>query len=95
LILSQGHPTLGICHALQEKRTFLIRAKLPRPQSVGELKEVDVPFDLKTDRYLEYDPANSGASLQKLTEALRETSASKNEYLSVIKRPKLHDKSRP
>src|SRR5262249_50257728 len=48
---------LGIRHALQEKRTFLIRAKLLRPQTVDELKEVDVPFDLKTDRYFEYDPA--------------------------------------
>src|SRR5713101_2629536 len=42
---------LGIRHALQEKRTFLIRAKLPHPQTVDELKDVDVPFDLKTDRY--------------------------------------------
>jgi len=66
---------LGIRHALQEKRTFLIRARLPRPQTVDELKEVDVPFDLKTDRYFEYDPANPGASLEKLTEALRETAA--------------------
>jgi hypothetical protein len=67
---------LGIRHALQEKRTFLIRAKLPRPQTADELKEVDVPFDLKTDRYFEYDPANPGASIEKLTEALRETAAS-------------------
>src|SRR5215475_13992862 len=67
---------LGIRHALQEKRTFLIRAKLPRPQTADELKEVDVPFDLKTDRYFEYDPGNPAASLQKLTEALRETAAS-------------------
>ena len=66
---------LGIRHALQEKRTFLIRARLPRPQTVDELKEADVPFDLKTDRYFEYDPANPGASLEKLTEALRETAA--------------------
>jgi hypothetical protein len=64
---------LGIRHALQEKRTFLIRAKAPRPLTVEEAKEADVPFDLKTDRYLEYDPA---ASLGKLTEALRVTAAS-------------------
>src|SRR5581483_1212185 len=56
--------------------TFLIRAKLPRPQTVDEQKEQDVPFDLKTDRYFEYDPANPGGSLEKLTEALRETAAS-------------------
>lgn len=67
---------LGIRHALQEKRTFLIRAKLPRPQTVDEAKEADVPFDIKTDRYFEYDPANPGASLDGLTEALRDTANS-------------------
>ena len=67
---------LGIRHALQEKRTYLIRAKLPPPQTVEEAKAADVPFDLKTDRYLEYDPGDPGASLEKLTEALRETVAS-------------------
>src|SRR5690348_5367457 len=67
---------LGIRHALQEKRTFLIRAKLPRPQTVDELKDGEVPFDLKTDRYFEYDPGNPGASLEKLTQGLRETVAS-------------------
>jgi len=75
---------LGIRHALQEKRTFLIRAKLPRPQTVDELKEVDVPFDLKTDRYFEYDPGNPGASLEKLTEALRETAASNRQDSPVF-----------
>jgi hypothetical protein len=67
---------LGIRHALQEKKTFLIRAKLPRPQTVEEVKEADVPFDLKTDRYFEYDPGNPSASLEKLTQALRDTDAS-------------------
>jgi hypothetical protein len=75
---------LGIRHALQEKRTFLIRAKLPRPQTVDELKEVDVPFDLKTDRYFEYDPANPGASLENLTEALRETAANNRQDSPVF-----------
>jgi hypothetical protein len=67
---------LGIRHSLQEKRTFLIRAKAPRPLSVEEAKEADVPFDLKTDRYFEYDPADPAASLDKLTEALRVTATS-------------------
>jgi hypothetical protein len=67
---------LGIRHALQEKRTFLIRAKLPPPQTVQEAREADVPFDLKTDRYFEYDPTNPELSLDKLTQALRETVAS-------------------
>ena len=34
---------LGIRHALEEKRTYLLRAKAMTH---------DVPFDLKTDRYL-------------------------------------------
>jgi hypothetical protein len=75
---------LGIRHALQEKRTFLIRAKLPRPETVDQLKEVDVPFDLKTDRYFEYDPANSRASLEKFTDALRETIASNRQDSPVF-----------
>ena len=75
---------LGIRHALQEKRTFLIRAKLPRAQTVDELKEIDVPFDLKTDRYFEYDPANPEASIEKLTEALREATASNRQDSPVF-----------
>jgi hypothetical protein len=67
---------LGIRHGLQEKRTFLIRAKLPLPAAVDELKEIEVPFDLKTDRYLEYDPVNPEEALPRLTEALRLTAAS-------------------
>src|SRR5215831_2919731 len=67
---------LGIRHALQEKRTFLIRAKLSRPSTLEEAKESDVPFDIKTDRYFEYDPAKPAGSLDKLTEALRDTVAS-------------------
>jgi hypothetical protein len=67
---------LGIRHALQEKRTFLIRAKLAPSQTVQEAKESDVPFDIKTDRYFEYDPANPNASLAKLAEALQLTAAS-------------------
>jgi hypothetical protein len=75
---------LGIRHALQAKRTFLLRAKPLRPRTVDQLKEVDAPFDLKTDRYFEYDPANPGASLEKLTQALRETAASNREDSPVF-----------
>ncbi len=75
---------LGIRHALQEKRTFLIRAKLPPPQTVQEVKESDVPFDIKTDRYFEYDPANPGASLDKLAEALQTTAASERQDSPVF-----------
>ncbi len=75
---------LGIRHALQEKRTFLIRAKLPRPLTADDAKESDVPFDIKTDRYFEYDPANPAASLEKLTEALRDTAASNRQDSPVF-----------
>src|SRR5688572_30271710 len=40
---------LGIRHALRDKRTFLIKSR------DSESKENDVPFDLKTGRYLAYD----------------------------------------
>jgi hypothetical protein len=53
---------LGIRHALRDKRTFLIKSK-------GD----DVPFDLKTDRYLSYDATNPAACVQTLTKALRAT----------------------
>jgi hypothetical protein len=75
---------LGIRHALQEKRTFLIRAKLSPPQTVQEMKEADVPFDIKTDRYFEYDPAHPAASLDNLTEALRITTASERQDSPVF-----------
>lgn len=53
---------LGIRHALRDKRTVLIKSK-------GD----DVPFDLKTDRYLRYDASNPGESREDLIKALGET----------------------
>ena len=53
---------LGIRHAFRDKRTFLIRSEGDK-----------VPFDLKTDRYLEYDAGNPAASLPVLVEALKAT----------------------
>jgi hypothetical protein len=70
---------LGIRHALQEKRTFLIRAKIPPPRTLEAFKESDVPFDLKTDRYFEYDPSSPASSLSQLSEALRLTAASERQ----------------
>jgi hypothetical protein len=78
---------LGIRHALQEKRTFLIRAKkVPssEPLTAEALKEADVPFDLKTDRYFEYDSASPAKSLDQLTEALRTTAASERQDSPVF-----------
>jgi len=58
---------LGVRHALRGKRTFLIRAR-----GAG-LKTDEVPFDLKTDRYLTYDGANPTASVADLIEGLQQT----------------------
>ena len=53
---------LGARHALRDKRTFLIRSRSD-----------DVPFDLRTDRYLEYDKDDPEASVEKLVTGLRQT----------------------
>ncbi len=53
---------LGIRHALRDRYTILISCA-----------QEDVPFDLKTDRYLRYDTANPGATLEQLTETLKRT----------------------
>ena len=53
---------LGARHALRDKRTFLIRSRSD-----------DVPFDLRTDRYLEYEKEDPAASVEKLVTGLRQT----------------------
>lgn len=53
---------LGIRHALRDMRTFLLCANID-----------DVPFDLKTDRYLAYDPKEPGRSLDALIRGLAAT----------------------
>jgi hypothetical protein len=58
---------LGIRHALRDKRTFLIKSK------DSESKENDVPFDLKTDRYLSYDATKLGDAVDILAAALKAT----------------------
>ena len=58
---------LGVRHALRGKRTFLIHA-----QGTG-IKTDEVPFDVKTDRYLAYDANDPAASLADLIEGLRQT----------------------
>ena len=63
---------LGIRHALEPGRTFLLRAKstkVPKDRS----PEDEVPFDLRTDRYLEYDSAKPAATRDLLIRALRQT----------------------
>ena len=58
---------LGIRHALRDKRTFLIKS------NGSGAKEDDVPFDLKTDRYLAYDARNPSNAVEILSAALRLT----------------------
>ena len=53
---------LGIRHALRDKHTFLIKSK-------GD----EVPFDLKTDRYMAYNAKKPAEMLPNLTEALKRT----------------------
>lgn len=55
---------LGIRHGLRENRTVLLRCK-------GD----DVPFDLRTDRYLDYDRTDPGASVSRLVTTLEQTLA--------------------
>jgi hypothetical protein len=55
---------LGIRHALRDRTTVLIRARI-----------AEVPFDLKTDRYLTYDPADPAAAQADLEDAIRKSDA--------------------
>src|SRR6185295_13823115 len=58
---------LGVRHALRGKHTFMIRAR-----GAG-IKTDEVPFDIKTDRYLTYDGVDPAASVEDLYLGLRST----------------------
>ena len=64
---------LGIRHALRPRTTILIRAR-----------KDEVPFDLKTDRYLEYTPDDPGGAREKLADALRQSRAADNDDSPVF-----------
>jgi hypothetical protein len=77
---------LGLRHALRDRPTILIRFKRPAAaatedeardkkdsKTADEPSPDDVPFDLKTDRYLEYDLKKPGDSVEDLTRAIKET----------------------
>jgi hypothetical protein len=66
---------LGIRHALQPLRTYLIRAKNKKDRK-DRGPEDEVPFDIKTDRYLEYDSDDLKATLAALIDGIRQTLAS-------------------
>ncbi|HYT53591.1 MAG TPA: tetratricopeptide repeat-containing protein [Verrucomicrobiae bacterium] len=63
---------LGIRHAFRDKRTFLLKSKGDKSKE-NESKEGDVPFDLKTDRYLSYDGNDPAASVASFADALNAT----------------------
>ena len=63
---------LGIRHAFRDKRTFLIKSKGDRSREIDG-KENEVPFDLRTDRYLAYDGNDPGSSVEALADALNAT----------------------
>src|SRR5215216_2381207 len=53
---------LGIRHALRDRMTVLIRARV-----------AEVPFDLRTDRYLTYDPDSPAGARADLRKAIVQT----------------------
>lgn len=63
---------LGIRHALRDKRTFLIKSKQATPGE-KDAKDTEVPFDLKTDRYLAYDLNDLRGAVDILAAALKLT----------------------
>jgi tetratricopeptide (TPR) repeat protein len=64
---------LGIRHALRDKRTIMIRCG-----------SNEVPFDLKTDRYLSYDKNDPAESLPILIQSLQDTIASQDKDSPVF-----------
>ena len=76
---------VGIRQALREKRTFLLRAK-------G--MSAEVPFDLKTDRYLSYDPGAPATALARFTASLEATIAEERQDSPVFRMlPELREQS--
>lgn len=69
---------LGVRHALRGRHTFMIRAR-----GAG-IKTDEVPFDIKTDRYLTYNGADPSASVEELYLGLRDTINSESEDSPVF-----------
>jgi hypothetical protein len=63
---------LGVRHALRPKHTYLLRARTNKFRS-ERTPDDEVPFDIKTERYLEYDPQEPQTALENLTKGLRKT----------------------
>ena len=70
---------LGIRHSLRPRTTILIRARATaRPEAT------EVPFDLKTDRYLEYDADRPDEAQQLLADALEQSLAARHDDSPVF-----------
>ncbi len=69
---------LGIRHALRGKHTVLIRAKISKPRE-ERTAEDEVPFDLKTDRYLVYDHTKPEDSVAELIRAITFATDARND----------------
>src|SRR5262245_3596602 len=77
---------LGIRHGLQDRHTLLIRAEGMKDK---------YPFDLQTDRYFEYDPADPGKKAAEFLQAFRSTLASTvkdSPVFQLLPRLKPHDR---
>jgi hypothetical protein len=64
---------LGIRHALRSRQTILIRG---RRRAGATDAPADVPFDIRTDRYFEYDPDSPGTAISLLISVLNDSHAS-------------------
>ena len=84
---------LGIRHAFRDKRTFLLKSKGDKSKE-NESKESDVPFDLKTDRYLSYDGNDPAASVASFADALNATLDSQKADRLPLHRPAIRGRTR-
>src|ERR1700761_1447854 len=70
---------LGIRHSLRPRTTILIRARAKTRSRAGE-----VPFDLKTDRYLEYSADKPDEAQPLLADALEQSLAARHDDSPVF-----------
>ncbi len=93
---------LGIRHALRDKMTILIKAQAEGSSDVKSEESVrakidEVPFDLKTDRYLSYKSSNPAASVENLKKAIEATKNSEvkdSPVFNLLPKLKVQDRSR-
>jgi hypothetical protein len=83
---------LGIRHALRARQTIVIRG---RRRAEGAAAPVEVPFDLRTDRYFEYDPDSPAEAVGLLSSALMDSRAAERKDSPVfLSLPDLEEQDR-